>query len=112
MGEGRWEDGGLADRGRNFVLERFAILPVEAGVNQDAGIALFVLGPHVGGFFVDRGDASYLTLLVNTRRRGGVMLAGLTGSGQLVERVARCPELEPGEVDALLDELAAARAAP
>jgi hypothetical protein len=104
------EAGDLTETGRRWLMDRFGMVPVDAGARSEARIAAFVLGRFFGGFYVDRGEASYLTVLI-AAGHGPVMIAGLRDAEELAARITTCPELTEAEVDELLEDLDVARVA-
>jgi len=111
VGEERWEDGGLGDRGRCWIMERLGVLPALVGVREYPAIAFYALSGRLACFYCEADGGPSVTVVAAGRGQK-VAVLGRVDPAELERAVIDCAELDADEASWVLADLRAARAAP
>ena len=113
MGEGRWEDRGLADRGTAWIMEHLGVLPALVGVREYPAVAFYALSGRLAAFYAESDDGGPFVVVVAAGRPETTVVLGKVPDGDELERaIVDCPDLDAAEAGWILSDLRASKAAP
>jgi hypothetical protein len=112
VGEGRWEDRGLGDRGTAWIMARLGVLPALVGVRECPAVAFYALSGRLAAFYGE-GDEGPFVVVVAAGRPETTVVLGKVPDGDALERaLVDHPELDNDEVSWILSDLRAVRVEP
>jgi hypothetical protein len=111
VGEGRWEDGGLADRGTAWIMEHLGVLPALVGVRDYPAVAFYALSGRLAAFYGE-GEEGPFVVVVAAGRAGRTAALGKVDPAELERAIVDCLDLDAAEAGWILSDLRAARVGP
>jgi len=112
VGEGRWEDRGLADRGTAWIMEHLGVLPALVGVREYPAVAFYALSGRLAAFYGEGEEGPFVVVVAVGRDGNTVVLGKVADSDELERAIVDHPDLDAAEAGWILSDLRASKATP